>query len=57
MRHKFRISGGRGRPIVAFPADCGAAAALLTAVNTLFFSGDFGEDRSQKKKISAPPRQ
>jgi hypothetical protein len=42
---------------VAFPADCGAAAALLTAVNTLFFSSDFREDRTQKKKISAPPRQ
>jgi hypothetical protein len=40
---------------VAFPADCGAAA-LLTAVNALFFSGDFREDRTQKKKISAPPR-
>jgi hypothetical protein len=53
-RHKFRISGGRARPIVAraFPADLRPAA-----VNTLFFSGDFGEDRPQKKKISAPPRQ
>jgi hypothetical protein len=33
------------------------ASAVFAAVNMLFFSGDFGEDQPQKKKISAPPRQ
>jgi hypothetical protein len=42
MSHFQPIAAGRGE---------------LAAVNTLFFSGDFREDRPQKKKISAPPRQ
>jgi hypothetical protein len=59
VRHKFRISGGNGRPIVArhISSRLRRAAASLAAVNALFFSGDFGEDRPQNKKISAPPRQ
>jgi hypothetical protein len=31
--------------------------APFAALNTLFIPGDFGEDRPQKKKISAAPRQ